>query len=262
MNILILGRRGLGKTTLAECRAEQLNPHAVIAFDPGDRFRNFITRTSSLKRVKEVMEDDWWEYVGVQGKRVPKPIRLAYVPPTPPGKETEAAWDEFASVLWHYTGEHNGAASYALIVDETHELQKPQYINPRLAQFLRRAPTREREDNNPVDIIQTTHRLQDVNGLTFDLSDEVYIFLMYGTRSLEIIEAQWGAEVAERVSSLRTPKQGGRDVVRIDTETGGYDVITDCNSWFVDIRTAPAKPESADVETVATAEGQEPWYSS
>jgi len=235
MNVLIMGRRGLGKTTLAEFIAMKLNPNRV-AFDPGDQYQDFLVRTSDLQVVRDEFERDWKD----------EPLSLSYIPPVgpdPTADQVEPFWNEFANLLWSFTGRHEGGASYSLIVDEASELQSPTYVNPWLMRFIRRAPRRERGDENPIETIQTFHRPQDLNGIVASQVDEYYIFNMTKQRDLEVIAKEWGDEISEAVKNLRTPKSDppGRDVLRIDAETNEWEVISDPNLWYVDIRRAPEK---------------------
>lgn len=235
MNILVMGRRGLGKTTLAEWLAMQLNPNRA-AFDPGDQYQDFEVRTSDLDEVRQEFERDDWEE---------NHLSLAYIPPVgpdPTADQVEPYFNDFASLLWEFTGRHEGGASYSFLIDESSELQAPNYVNPWLMRFIRRAPRRERGDDNPVETIQTFHRPQDLNGIVESQVDEFYIFNMVKQRDLEVIAKNWGDDIAQAVRKLRTPKSDppGRDVLKLDAETGEWEVITDSESWYVDLR----KPEA------------------
>lgn len=229
MNVSIIGRRGLGKSTLALWRALLLNRN-VAAFDPGDQYDAMRVRTSDLDEVRKAFEADWTD----------DPLSLAYIPPS---SNIELEWDKFAAVLWPYTGKHDGAGSYVLIVDECDELQSPQRIDEWLNRFVRRAPRREKGNPNPVDLIQTTHNPQDLHRTSFSQSDEVYIFNMFDARSIDVIRKQWGDAVADAVLNLKTPKSDppGREVVKIDPETGGFTLVDDPATWFVSMAPPPPR---------------------
>lgn len=242
MIVLAIGRRGLGKTTLAEWRARRFNRN-VAAFDPRRQFKNYEVQTSDLKTVKKEFEKDWEN---------PKsePLSLSYAPPrviqgdgSIDEREIEHRWNEFAAQLWDYTGEEEGCGSYCLIVDEAHNLMSPQYVNGWLSTYVREVPTRERGDANPVDIILTSHRLQDFHGSVTAQVGEIYIFNMIKPRDLKVIEDEWGEELAEKVRNLRTPKSNppGRDVILVDPETGTIEVIDNPDSWYVNIRKSSDK---------------------
>lgn len=236
-NELIIGRRGLGKSTLAEYRASQLNPHQIY-FDPGDQFQSAVKHARTVKDFCALLDQDHDAPEGFHGSDWPRSI--AYVPMS---EHIEDEWDKFARALWEYTGQHEGAASYCLVIDEAHELQSAHQINDWLARFIRRSPRRERGDSNPVDLVQTTHNPQDLNRLTFSQVDHVYIFNMFDRRALKAISDQFGEEVSEEVKALRTPKTGGRDVLVIEAETSEYRVIDNPMEWYVNIRSESREPD-------------------
>jgi hypothetical protein len=235
MIVLVIGRRGLGKTTLAEWRAQRFNMNAA-AFDPRGQFRSYAVQTSDLKEVEKEFSRDWTRE---------EPLSLAYRPPrviqedgSIDERELENHWNKFAHLLWQFTGEDDGCASYCLIVDEAHNLQSPQSVNGWLSTFVREVPTRERHDKNPVDIIMTSHRLQDFHGSVTSQVGEIYIFNMIKPRDLKVVQDEWGEDLAERVRSLRTPRSTppGRDVLFIDPETGESRLMDNPAEWFVNIR--------------------------
>jgi hypothetical protein len=233
MNDIIVGRRGLGKSVLADNRSSLLSPNKIF-FDPGDQFQKVEFKTSNVEEFQERLEawpDD-------------EPFIISYVPPR---GNVEANWNLFASIVWDFTGKHDRAASFVLVIDEAHRIQSPQQINDWLDEFIRRAPRRERGDNNPIDIIQTTHTPQDLHRVSWGESDYVYLFNMFDKRALKAIDEQFGQKIpniTELVMNLRTPKTGGRDVLEIESETGVHRVITDPAEWFTDIRN-PNPPKSA-----------------
>lgn len=233
MNIIIIGRRGLGKSTLAQYEAERLQPNRIY-WDPGDQFDNVTLKTSSLDHFTSELED--WD--------PDKPILIAYVPPR---GGVEAHWNVWAARLWEFIGKHDNAASFVLIVDESHRLQSPQKINEMLDEFIRRAPRRERGDRNPIDLIQTTHYPQDLHRVSWGESDKIMFFNVFDKRAIRAIDEQYGEEVAERVQSLTTPKLAAergedprsREVLVIESETGNYYVIRDYMEWYRDIKKVP-----------------------
>lgn len=244
MNDLVIGRRGLGKSNLAKHLSDKLNLNQLF-FDPGNQFHNVDLKTSSLQEFQDRLED-WPE---------DKPFVISYVPPK---GNVEDSWNSFASVVWDFTGQHQGAASFVLIVDEAHRIQSPQKVNDWLDEFIRRAPRRERDDANPIDIIQTTHCPQDLHRVSWSESDYVYFFNIFDKRALKAIDEQFGGkipDVVELVSNLKTPKTGGREVLVIESETGRYWIICNPNEWFSDIknRKPPANATQAanrDLEVI------------
>lgn len=231
MNELVIGRRGTGKSTLAHFRARAINRRQFY-FDPGNQFQNVQVCIATPKQLREQLEKEGDD----------APTSISYVPVS---SAVEKEWEAFARELWDFTGLHEDAASYALVIDEAHELQGAQWVNDWLARFIRRAPRRERDDPNPVDMLQTTHNPQDLNRLTFSQEDTIYIFNMFDKRALKAISDQWGEEVAVAVKQLRTPKTGGRDVLRIDAETGAYVILDNSKEWYSNIRVSN-KPKTTD----------------
>jgi hypothetical protein len=230
LNILIIGRRGLGKSTLAVSEANNLNPDQIY-FDPGAQFANVDFRTSDLEEFFERFES-WPE---------DRNYRLAYVPPH---GDIEAHWNIFAHRLWEFIGQHEGGASFVLIVDEAHRLQSPARIDDMLDELIRRSPRRERGDKNPVDLIQTTHYPQDLNRVSWGESDVIFLFNVFHKNARKAIEEQFGPEVAEEVEVLRTPKTGGRDVLKVDSETGSYILLDNETEWYYDIRKPLPQPDT------------------
>lgn len=231
-NILIVGRRGLGKSTLAQKVAENINSNQIY-FDPSDQFLSVTNHANDLERFISMLEN------------VPKDesYSIAY---NPPRGNVEEHWDDFAARLWEFTGRHEDAASFALVVDESHRLQSPQVINDWLDEYIRRSPRRERNDFNPIDLIQTTHYPQDLHRVSWGESDEIYFFNVFDRRAMRILDEQYGVkspEVTHIVSNLKTPKTGGREILRVEQETGATELIDDERSWFIDIKTPPPEPE-------------------
>lgn len=230
MNILDIGRRGLGKSTLAAFQASELNPNQLY-FDPGNQFHHVDLKTHDLVELQEELEH-WPEdeaYV------------ISYVPPR---GNVEVWWNSFAATIWDFTGQHEGASSFVLVIDEAHRIQSPQTINDWLDEFIRRSPRRERGDANPIDIIQTTHLPQDLFRVSWSESDFVYFFNVFDKRALKAIDEQYGEKipnVKELVSNLKSPRTGGREVLEIESETGQYRIITNEAEWASDIKHARPK---------------------
>lgn len=230
MNVLVIGRRGLGKSTLANWKANELNRNQIY-FDPGNQFHNVDVKTYDLKELQKTLED-WPD---------DEPYVISYVPPR---GNVETWWNMFAGTIWDFTGVHDGASSFVLVIDEAHRIQSPQTINDWLDEFIRRSPRRERGDRNPIDIIQTTHLPQDLFRVSWSESDYVYFFNVFDKRALKAIDEQYGTKipnVTELVSNLKSPKTGGREVLEIESETGTYRIITDEAEWASDIK-SPKKP--------------------
>jgi hypothetical protein len=237
-NILDIGRRGLGKSTLAGYQAKQLNRNQIY-FDPGEQFHNVDRIFSAVEEFQEELE----------GWPDEESFAFAFVPPR---GDVEGHWNRFAAMLWGFIGSFAGAASFVLIVDESHRLQSPSYINDWLDEFIRRAPRRERDDSNPIDLIQTTHYPQDLNRVSWGESDYIYFFNIFDKRALKAIDEQFSEKIPNiaytvgdnpaLVPNLATPKTGGRELLEVQSETGEYRIITNPEEWSNDIRKSkPAK---------------------
>lgn len=244
MFIVDIGRRGLGKTSLAGFQASQLNPNQIW-FDPGNQVKYVDLKTGDVNEMKKRLEE-WPEG---------ESFTIAF---TPGHGDIEAYWNRFAATLWPFVGDHKDAASFVLGVDEAHRLQSPQYLNDWLDEFIRRSPRRERGDDNPIDLIQTTHAPQDLHRVSWGESDYIYLFNIFDKRALKAIDEQFHdkiPDIKEIVTNLKTPKTGGRDVLEIESETAAYRVITDPNEWKSDIR-KPKPPkdwmEATEREMAAT----------
>lgn len=241
MNIIDVGRRGLGKSVLAAHQAGKLNRNQIY-FDPGNQFHRVDLKTRDLSEFTQRLEN-WPE---------DRPYSISYVPPkSSVAVSVEDHWNTFSNVLWDFMGEHDGGASFALVIDEAHRLQSPQAINNMLDEFIRRAPRRERDDRNPVDIIQTTHAPQDLHRVSWGESDYIYLFNIFDKRALKAIEEQFESKIEnikEIVTTLKTPKTGGREVLEIESETGNYRIITDPAEWYNNIR--QPKPPTDDGEAI------------
>jgi adenylate kinase family enzyme len=225
MNDLIVGRRGLGKSTLAEFIASKRNTNKIV-FDPNNQFRDAQYRLYDIKKVKEVLERD---------ESDEEPYYISYIPINDP----EMEFDRFASVIWPY-------GDYALIIDESHRLQSPSYINENLDRIIRQAPRRERDDPDPIDTLQTFHVPVDINRVSLSQADYMYVFRVTRAQDIEWMRKQFSDEIAEQVQKLRTPDDEdnpGRDILRVPiTRPHKYEIIDNPGLWYVNIR-RPEKRE-------------------
>lgn len=133
--------------------------------------------------------------------------------------QLEPAFEVFAEVLWRYE-------DYALIVDESHMLQSKNRINPALDRFLRRSPA-------SVHVIQTAHRMMELNGLSRYLCDDLRLFRNEQPRELDLIEEQFGIP-PEEIRNL-----GDRQHVhwyRDDVGNPQHFIQYDTNCWYIDLR--------------------------
>jgi hypothetical protein len=219
-----------------------------LVFDPNNQFKDAQLRTSDIDELRSWLE---------AAADAEEDFYIVFVPTGEP----EPSWDKFAPVIWEY-------GDYSLIIDESHWLMKPNYINPWLSRFIRQAPRRERGDDNPIDIILTAHKPQDINGVVLSQADYEYLFRQTKSRDLEYIAKEFDFDsgpllcencertlftideekrkparlpVVEVVRNLRTPQseEPGRDVIKVPIESPeNYEVMRDPKQWFVNIRVA------------------------
>lgn len=224
MNTLILGRRGLGKSTLAVWRGRQLSKH-IIAWSPSAQFSMADYRTTNWEDLIDFIDgaNDDEEYLA------------EYIPQD----DLEADFNFVGEKLWEYGG-------YALVVDEANELQSPSKINDVLSRFIRRAPRREKGDDESeiIDIIQTTHFPVDLHKVSFGLGDEAYIFRLTRLRDKIRIEDELGPEIAAAVDSARTPETHppGRDVVYANIVNREFHVMENPEEWNIRLRRETPEP--------------------
>lgn len=221
MNTLVLGRRGLGKTTLAVWRGKLLNKH-IIAWSPGAQFaKQADFRTYDLPELLDYIDESEEESTYL----------AEYIPDAADDLNEQFVY--FGQALWRY-------GDFALIVDEAEELQSPAQINPMLNKYIRQAPRREKGEADAVDIIQTSHFPVDFHKVSFGLSDEYYLFRLKRDLDYERIEKEFGLEIRSAVEMTKTPQTDppGRDVVYIHGDTNEYEVMTDPALW----NTAKKKP--------------------
>jgi hypothetical protein len=157
----------------------------------------------------------------------------------PPGRDLDEEFKAFGNALW-------GWGNFTFIIDESSEIQSPGQVNPVLAQYMRRCPRREKGDKNPVDVIQTTHFPVDLNKVSIGLADEAYIFKLTRERDYFRVRTEFGEQVATAVSQLKTPESypPGREVVKVNVDTGEFFIMTDPEQWHVEMR----KPKNDEEE--------------
>lgn len=227
MNTLILGRRGLGKTTLAVWHAQTLSNH-IVAWSPGAQFKNADVRTHDLEVI-----DDWMDNADND-----EDYFLEYVPEG----DYDTDFTTFAMTIKQY-------GDFVLIIDEASEIQSPSKINDRLDKLIRRAPRREKGEKRPIDIVQTTHFPVDLHRTSFGLSDDAYIFRLTRQRDIDRIRVELGDSVADAVEGTKTPETSpaGRDVVHVNITTQQFEIMEDPTKW----NTRIAIQEEAQLDDVA-----------
>jgi hypothetical protein len=128
MNILVVGRRREGKSTLALYLAEQSHK-ALIVFDPRGMFDGeVVTSGEQLKEVLQDRQEQEWKR-----EKDERPIVYRY-----DGSGPEGAFAGMSDVLFPPQFTRGG---FALIVDEAGELQSANQINDELRRAVAQHPT-------------------------------------------------------------------------------------------------------------------------
>lgn len=205
MNILEYGTRRQGKSTLALALAASQNQR-VIVFDPNDQFP--AVRVVSVSRISE------WLAIPL----APGAFAFARVGPFETD-DMDEAFSQFCDAL-------QDVRDISIIVDEAHILQGSNYVHPRLDRWIRRTP-------KSVCLIQTTHRVVDVNIRARYHMDHVFFFYADLESELKKISETYGPDVALRVSTLKP-----HHVLHFMRVVGGvaqWEVWDKPGAWYINI---------------------------
>ncbi len=139
-------------------------------------------------------------------------------------------FDSFAQVLEDYD-------NHTLLVDEAGDIQTAQRPNPGLDRLYRRAGRR----NN--DIMETTHRPQQVAVLNRSLTTDIYLFGITRGKDVKAIADEFSEDVALEAEGLP-------DYVFIHwhSRTGDWEKVDDPQSWYVDLGRLLPEREPVKVE--------------
>jgi len=191
MDAIIIGRRRLGKSTLALWLARVHHP-TVIVFDPRNEYGSLPALT--LEEVQEWIETQSEEN-GLS--------EIRYVPST---ASTTQELDDLVSLLRN--GPNPTVVDYAFIVDEAHVVQSPQSMPPGLAWLVRQAPrdlgfeASSFGNRRDISLIQVTHRPFDINSDSRGVATDFFIFRTTLLRDREYLAKQFNPEISERVEHL------------------------------------------------------------
>jgi len=202
---VIWGRRRQGKSTLALALAIASGKRPIIIFDPCDQYAAWPAVDEEL--LEELLDSDF----GI----------ARY---SPGGQDPEQAFSNLMLVLdggvWRWS-------DYALIIDESSILQRPQRLHPALDRLVRQAP-------DDILVIQTMHRPSDAHPLVRSLASDYFWFQTYLARDLEVVEDTWGAEVADEISRLPS-----YHLLHFWLDFGGeprWKIWNDPSIWYVPLR--------------------------
>lgn len=222
MNIAVMGKRYMGKSTLARFLAERIqqrkNAHTIIAFDPKRTFRT-VPHTSDIAELEVLLTECDNRMVSYQ--------------PLEDVSEKRGMDEEFnlffeAIGIEYHLGYGKDSSRLdlrpiVLIVDEASFLQAGQYINPNLARLIRLA------DAHNFFLIQTSHRPTDFVRLSRSQFEEVYSFRQTLREDLDVIRVWTDEETAEIISRLPD-----HHVVRYVLDGNEREIWSQPDNWYID----------------------------
>ena len=233
MNIIIVGRREEGKSTLALYLAYQSHA-AVFVFDPRGMFDGHVVQ--SPEQLQQAISDKLYE----DGN----PIVYRF-----DSGNAETAFEEMADVLFPPQFTRGG---FALIVDEAGELQGANQINEALKRAIAQHPTK---GDFRVSIIQTSHRLPEFHGKTKALLNDLYIFQTTHPRDLQTILDYTGSEeILPIVEKLPQHHLLRYKFARQADGVAQYEVWDNPTVWYVPM-SASSSPQGEEVESGSDPDG-------
>ncbi len=200
---LVIGISQSGKSTfalsLALCFRKQ-----VIIWDANEVFLGVVDEpVSNLDELQDAIEDKEpvivYDASGIRDKP----------------EEFEA----FAAVLEQYDG-------VTLLIDESGDVQRATAPNHGLDRLLRRAGRRGN------DIIETTHRPQDIATLNRSLTTDVFLFFMWNKNQVRTVANEFGDDVAQATAALPPDEY---HYIHLDPHTGRFTVDTASDVWYIDL---------------------------
>lgn len=230
MIILVIGRKGQGKSTLALSLAKQVqektgNAHVIPVFDPKYTYKS-LPHTSDPETFSKMLE---------------RPGFAVAFRPAPSGGSDEKSGDvmtaEFAafmdaiSIEEHLGREQNASRKnlgpVVVILDEVWFLQSGNQIDPRLDMLIRLS------DSKMLFLILAAHRPTDFSPRIRAQADEIYFFQQVLPGDLAAIRDLCGDAVADQVATL--PKH---HVLRYSVPDNRAEVWSDPSAWYLEISAA------------------------
>jgi hypothetical protein len=202
VNVLIFGRRQLGKSTFAMHLAQQRDGWGIAVFDPNRQFDAFAADAYDPDTFEDLLD-------AASGH----PAIVRYVPVNDVQNEFEAV----AELMWQR--EH-----FVFIVDEASQLQTAVKPNRWIDRFVRLQQPEEG------DFIQTMHRPRDAAMICRSLANHWYIFRTTDASDLAAIGERCGETVARQAESL-PPGQ----VIFWNDDLATVQLFEDARSWYVPI---------------------------
>lgn len=206
MLILCIGRRELGKTTLAVSTAQR-SPTRVF-FDP----RHMINTVSDVLNENSLADNTLYDMLDTRAEIVIQPYF-----------DKQKAFSEMCEQIYQWLQDNPGE-EIAVLVDEVRFVE----LEDAYFDYLIRCTPRAK-----VKIILTAHRVVDVPTDLRGIADVWCLFKMTLANDLEKIEEGTNAEVAREVADLRP-----YEFVVWDDSVGRSRKNLDKASWFVPLDSA------------------------
>lgn len=227
MNIGIIGRRGEGKSTLAEHVAlhiqREAGAHTIVIFDPKRTFKN-VAHTNNLEVFDDLIEKPGLGIVSYQ----------PYSGSTVQGETVAEEFTMFCEALGIEKHLGDDAPSrpdlgpVVMVVDEAWLLQSGSQIHPWLEKLVRLADLKE------FFLIQLAHRPGDFSPKVRAQLDELFIFRQFLPSDVSVIEEMAGSEIAGLVEELPS-----HHVIDFHVSSGKFENWNEPKNWYIDIEKNP-----------------------
>jgi hypothetical protein len=205
-NELVIAFKNQGKSTLG-LHIARMNRKPIIAFDEHEVFT----------RVGHVVDLDELEDYITDGLK--RNDFLVYVPS---GENEQEEFNEFCARIWK-------PANVTILIDEASYIQTSGHAAKYLKKLLRL-----NEEIYNVSLVQCTHRATELSTVSRSQSWDWYILFTPDPGDIRVIRDRWGDEVANAVQQL---DYDSHHYVHVSaTLKGKYEVITDSDSWYENLR--------------------------
>jgi hypothetical protein len=200
---LVIGISQSGKSTFALALALAIRKQVVV-WDANEVFLGVVKEpVMNLDDLQDAIEDK-------------EPVIVYDASGT---RDKPEEFEAFAAVLEQYDG-------ITLLIDESGDVQRATAPNHGLDRLLRRAGRRGN------DIIETTHRPQDIATLNRSLTTDVFLFFMWNKNQIRTVANEFGDEVAQATATLPPDDY---HYIHLDPHTGRFLVDTKSDAWYIDL---------------------------
>lgn len=240
-NILICGTRGTGKSTEALAVAEEWGGTIVIRDSRGS-YGKIGVQCHSIEELQEHLESG--DYI-IDG--VPQPL-VVHIDTM----DQEKSFEELCGFLFPPNFE-GFEGKLVLLIDESANLQGPNYINPALDRLVGQHPL------DDILVIQTTHEIKEWNSKCKSCIDEMHLFYQVGETNYTRIEELCGKDVEDTVRSFAPESKTDPKIhyfVRYSFREffeGGkrYEICTDPSLWYRELGQQNRLPGNREKEELA-----------